>query len=227
MSTASFWCTGRIFRRLLGSVIEHLVRRRSPSICRDAEVARPISPRSLWRLRAGCRQFRLPGRHGSLRARRPFAWRGCHHRGGVRHPDRITGLVYVGALVPAPEESPASVIFGDDLPPEAPRMPTEERAKLFFANDMTDEQWAEVWKQFVPESARLWNARLSGYPRGMPVTYVSHDRRRGGAPGVGGADDRQPRHRCGPPSALGGSHRDGDEAVGTRRNHQRLHPPLT
>jgi len=103
-----------------------------------------------------------------------------HSLGGVvitettwRHPDRVAGLIYVAGLVPASEESPASVIFGDDLPAEEPRMPTEERAQLFFANDMTDEQWVEVWKQFVPESARLWNARLCGYPRGVPVTYVS------------------------------------------------------
>ncbi len=103
-----------------------------------------------------------------------------HSLGGVtiadttcRHPERIAELVYVGALVPAPGESPACVIFGDDLPAEEPRMPSEERAKMFFANDMTDEQWIEVWKQFVPESARLWNARLSGYPRGVPGTYVS------------------------------------------------------
>ena len=52
-------------------------------------------------------------------------------------------------------------------------MTTEDRAKMFFANDMTDEQWAEVWQQFVPESPRLWNARLSGYPVGVPMTYVS------------------------------------------------------
>ena len=44
---------------------------------------------------------------------------------------------------------------------------------MFFANDMTDEQWAEVWQQFVPESAVLWNARLSGYPAGVPMTFVS------------------------------------------------------
>jgi pimeloyl-ACP methyl ester carboxylesterase len=103
-----------------------------------------------------------------------------HSLGGVvitatacRHPDRVAALVYVGALTPAPEESAATVIFGRDLPTDKPRMPTEERAKPFFANDMTDEQWTAVWAQFVPESALLWNARLAGYPRGVPVTYVS------------------------------------------------------
>lgn len=52
-------------------------------------------------------------------------------------------------------------------------MTTEDRAKMFFANDMTHDQWGEVWQQFVPESPRLWNARLSGYPDDVPMTYVS------------------------------------------------------
>lgn len=85
----------------------------------------------------------------------------------------MAALIYVGALVPAQGSNAATVIFGDDLPTEDPRMPTEDRAKLFFANDMTDDQWAEVWKQFVPESPLLWNARLSAYPHGVPLTYVS------------------------------------------------------
>lgn len=103
-----------------------------------------------------------------------------HSLGGVmitetacRHPDRVAELVYVGALVPAPGASAATIMFGSDLPADEPRMPTEERAKMFFANDMTDEQWAAVWQQFVPESAVLWNARLSGYPAGVPMTFVS------------------------------------------------------
>ena len=86
---------------------------------------------------------------------------------------RVAGLVYVAALVPAPGASAAGVVFGEDLPPGEPRVATKERAKIFFANDMTDEQWAVVWGQFVPESPHLWNARLSGYPDGVPVTYVS------------------------------------------------------
>ena len=68
----------------------------------------------------------------------------------------------------------ADILFGGDLPEAAPRMTTEDRAKMFFANDMSHDQWGEVWQQFVPESPRLWNARrLSGYPDDVPMTYVS------------------------------------------------------
>ena len=38
---------------------------------------------------------------------------------------------------------------------------------------MTEAQWADVWNQFVPESPLLWNARLSGVPDCVPVTFVS------------------------------------------------------
>lgn len=114
--------------------------------------------------KAGFTRFRLVG----------------HSLGGVvitetllRNPGRIAELIYVGALVPASGESAATIVFGQDLPAGAPRMPTEERAKMFFANDMTDEQWVEVWQQFVPESALLWNARLPGHPADVPMTYVS------------------------------------------------------
>jgi pimeloyl-ACP methyl ester carboxylesterase len=103
-----------------------------------------------------------------------------HSLGGVvitevasRHPALISGLVYVGALVPATGGSAAEVIFGNDLPTTRPQMATEQRAKLFFANDMTDEQWNTVWRQFVPESPLLWNARMHGHPGRMPVTYIS------------------------------------------------------
>jgi pimeloyl-ACP methyl ester carboxylesterase len=103
-----------------------------------------------------------------------------HSLGGVviteiagRYPGRIGGLVYVGALVPAPGASAATIVFGEDLPVDEPRMPTEDRAKLFFANDMTDGQWAEAWTQFVPDSALLWNARLRSYPGEVAVTFVS------------------------------------------------------
>lgn len=103
-----------------------------------------------------------------------------HSLGGVvtsetllRHPGRVAKLVYVAALVPAAGESASEIVFGDDLPPDEARMPTEDRAKLFFANDMTDEQWLGVWDQFVPESATLWNARLSGCPTGVPMAYIS------------------------------------------------------
>jgi pimeloyl-ACP methyl ester carboxylesterase len=103
-----------------------------------------------------------------------------HSLGGVvvtevaaRYGERVSRLVYLGALIPAVGQSAADVMFGDDLPTTRPQTATEERAKFFFANDMTDEQWQGVWRQFVPESPLLWNARLHGYPRDTPVTYIS------------------------------------------------------
>jgi pimeloyl-ACP methyl ester carboxylesterase len=103
-----------------------------------------------------------------------------HSLGGVviteaasRDPERVVSLVYVGALIPAAGQSAAGVVFGADLPTTHPQMATEERAKLFFANDMSDEQWGEVWRQFVPESPLLWNAGLSGHRAEVPITYVS------------------------------------------------------
>lgn len=57
----------------------------------------------------------------------------------VCYPDRVAKLVFVGALIPPAGQSAASV-------------------KLFFANDMSDEQWAGVWREFVPETPLLWNA---------------------------------------------------------------------
>lgn len=71
----------------------------------------------------------------------------------VCYTDRVAKLVFVGALIPPAGQSAASV-------------------KLFFANDMSDEQWAGVWREFVPETPLLWNARLSGYPENLSVTYI-------------------------------------------------------
>ncbi len=103
-----------------------------------------------------------------------------HSLGGVvatettqRCPHRVAAVVYVGALTPAPECNAAGLIFGDDLPESEPRTTSEERARLFFANDMSEEQWADVWPQFVPESPKLWNARTTRYPDDIPMTYVS------------------------------------------------------
>ena len=131
-----------------------------------------------------------------------------HSLGGVtvtetawRHPERVAALVYIGAIVPAPGES-AAMAIGVDMPP-GPRMPTEERARMFFGNDMPDGQWAEHWKTLVPESAILWNSQLTGYPR-RTDHLRRHDRRRGGAPGARQADDRQSRSGRGSPGVVGG-----------------------
>ena len=42
-----------------------------------------------------------------------------------------------------------------------------------FGNDLSDEQWMETWQGFVPEAAALMNTGVSGYPGGVPITYVS------------------------------------------------------
>jgi len=103
-----------------------------------------------------------------------------HSLGGVvvtevasRYPGRVSGLIYIGALIPAAAGSAADVVFGQDLPTAKPQTATEERAKLFFANDMTDEQWSGVWRGFVPEAPLLWNARVRHYCPSVPVTYIS------------------------------------------------------
>jgi pimeloyl-ACP methyl ester carboxylesterase len=90
-----------------------------------------------------------------------------------RHPQRVTQLTYVAGVVPAPGESAARVVIGTDVSPGLPRTVGEAGARSFFGNDLTDGEWADHWRQMVPEAPGLWNARLSGYPRGMPFTYVS------------------------------------------------------
>ena len=52
-------------------------------------------------------------------------------------------------------------------------MPKEAIAKQYFGNDLTDEQWAQHWKELVPEATSLWNSQLNRYPDGVPITYVS------------------------------------------------------
>jgi pimeloyl-ACP methyl ester carboxylesterase len=102
-----------------------------------------------------------------------------HSLGGVtitetawRHPGRVSQLVYVGAIIPAAGESAAAVMFGGDLTAELGQ-PNEDRCRATMANDMTDAQWLAHWKTIVPEPAAIWNARPSGYPDGIPMTYVS------------------------------------------------------
>ena len=103
-----------------------------------------------------------------------------HSIGGVtitetawRHPLRVAHLVYVGALVPAPGMSASIVMVGVDLPPAQPVVVDEALAKTLFANDLTDQQWNNYWTGSVPEAAGIMNARLSGYPQGIPITYIS------------------------------------------------------
>jgi pimeloyl-ACP methyl ester carboxylesterase len=93
---------------------------------------------------------------------------------GFRHPERITQLVYVGALVPGPGESAATLMAGGDLD-TMPVLP-EETARALFGNDLDDAQWTEHFAGLVPDAPGIMNARVSGYPRGIPITYVSMTR---------------------------------------------------
>ena len=88
----------------------------------------------------------------------------------VRHPDRISHLVYVGALVPGRGQSASELMTGADLA-DMP-LPDETIGRAMFGNDLDDEQWAEHWKGLVPDAVGIMNARLSGYPTGIPITYV-------------------------------------------------------
>jgi pimeloyl-ACP methyl ester carboxylesterase len=103
-----------------------------------------------------------------------------HSLGGVvisevarRFGDRVAARAYVAALVPAPGTNAAGIMFGADLSVDEPRTTTEDRARLYFGNDMNDAQWTELWAQFVPESPLLWNARSGGHRHEGPTVYVS------------------------------------------------------
>jgi pimeloyl-ACP methyl ester carboxylesterase len=103
-----------------------------------------------------------------------------HSIGGVTitetawcHPQRVTHLAYVGAIVPARGMSASTVMTGVDLPPADPVVVDQALAKTLFANDLTDQQWNEYWQGSVPEAAGIMNARLSGYPQDIPATYIS------------------------------------------------------
>jgi pimeloyl-ACP methyl ester carboxylesterase len=94
---------------------------------------------------------------------------------GYLHPARVSHLVYVGALVPPPGRNAAQVMTGHDLEtPDGILRPMEESAaRALFGNDLTDEQWAVAAAGLVPDAASLMNVRLSGYPTGIPITYVN------------------------------------------------------
>ncbi|WP_234785821.1 alpha/beta fold hydrolase [Mycolicibacterium elephantis] len=103
-----------------------------------------------------------------------------HSLGGVtvtetawRNPQRVTHLLYVGALIPGPGSCAAIIQTGADWPSGELVTIEEGIAKAIFGNDLSDEQWSETWQTFVPDAGNLMNARLSGYPDRMPITYVS------------------------------------------------------
>jgi pimeloyl-ACP methyl ester carboxylesterase len=103
-----------------------------------------------------------------------------HSVGGVtiietawRHPRRVTQLIYVGALVPAPGGSVSIIQTGAGLPPRELVTIEEAVAKAIFGNDLNDEQWTQTCQGFVPDAASIMNAQLTGYPDNVPITYVS------------------------------------------------------
>lgn len=107
-----------------------------------------------------------------------------HSLGGVtitetayRHPERVSRLVYVGALVPGPGSSASILMTGADRDLTAPMEPMEDGlARAMFGNDLTDEQWAAHAAELVADAPALMNARLSGYPSDIPILYVHMDR---------------------------------------------------
>jgi pimeloyl-ACP methyl ester carboxylesterase len=105
-----------------------------------------------------------------------------HSLGGVtitetayRHPGRVSHLVYVGALVPPPGSNAARVMTGHDLTTPDGILPAMDpsTAKAMFGNDLSEEQWAEAAAGLLPDAASIMNACLSGYPTGIPMTYVN------------------------------------------------------
>ena len=101
-----------------------------------------------------------------------------HSLGGVtitetafRHPERIASLVYVGALIPGPNQSAAELM---GVPPlETMPVLAEDTARALFSTGLTDEQWTEHYAELVPDAPGLMNATVSGYPRETPATYLS------------------------------------------------------
>jgi pimeloyl-ACP methyl ester carboxylesterase len=89
----------------------------------------------------------------------------------VRHPERIAGLVYVAALVPGPGQC-AGDVMGTGPRSSMPVQP-EENARRLFGTGLDDQTWARHYASLVPEAPGIYNATLSGYASGVPITYVS------------------------------------------------------
>lgn len=69
--------------------------------------------------------------------------------------------------------SASKVMTGVDLPPAEPVMIDEALARTLLGNGLTDQQWNEYRQGAVPEAPGIMNARVSGYPEGVPITYIS------------------------------------------------------
>lgn len=95
---------------------------------------------------------------------------------GLQAPERVARLVYVGALAP-PVGVTTATVFGlperDDVADDELQHPMpEEVARAMFANDMDDEQWAIARQSLVPEPLSMFHEAMSGYPAGIPTTYL-------------------------------------------------------
>ncbi|KUH85320.1 MULTISPECIES: alpha/beta hydrolase [unclassified Mycobacterium] len=104
----------------------------------------------------------------------------AHSLGGVtatqtawRHPDRVAQLIYIGALIPGPGVGGSVTQSGAQWPAGQVVTIEEPIARAIFGNDMDDAQWETTFAAFVPDSERLFNAPLSGYPDGVPTTYIA------------------------------------------------------
>jgi len=103
-----------------------------------------------------------------------------HSLGGVtisetayRHGERITHLVYVGAIVPPKGSSAARVMIGQDVSATDPFVVSDEFAEPAFGNDLSEEQWAAHAASLVPDAPGIMNGVISGLPSGIPVMYVN------------------------------------------------------
>lgn len=101
-----------------------------------------------------------------------------HSLGGVtvtetayRHPERVSHLVYVAAIVPGVGEN-ASLFFGGEDVDEMPML-EDAAARALFGNDLTDEEWADHSARLVPDAPGIMNGRISGHAAGIPCTYLN------------------------------------------------------
>jgi pimeloyl-ACP methyl ester carboxylesterase len=90
-----------------------------------------------------------------------------------RHGERITNLVYVGAIVPPAGSSAATVMIGQDVSATDPFVVSDDFAKPAFGNDLSEEQWAAHAASLVPDAPGIMNGVISGLPAGIPITYVN------------------------------------------------------
>jgi pimeloyl-ACP methyl ester carboxylesterase len=58
-------------------------------------------------------------------------------------------------------------------PSQAMPVLPEDLARTLFGTGMDDATWAAHYAQLTPDAPGLMNAVVSGYPSGMPITYVS------------------------------------------------------